>query len=118
METFTIPIAVGNLDGTQFAEMEAVVGTRASYTVVPGSMLAGLGVETAELARFETADGEMVEYPVGYAQIRLAGEEVIAMVVFAPEGAQTRVGATTLEMGHLAIDHAEKRLVPVNGYLL
>lgn len=118
METFYIPIAVGNLDGTRFVEMDAEVGTRATHTVVPGSTLAELGVNTAHMARFELADSTVVEYPVGYAKVRLGGKEVRAMVVFAPEGTLPAVGETTLEMGHLAPDPVEKRLVRVNGYLL
>ena len=118
METFNIPITVGNLDGTRFVEMEAEVGTRATYTVVPGSTLTELGVETADMARFEIAEGTVVEYPVGYAKVRLGGKEVRAMVVFAPEGTLPAVGETTLEMGHLAPDPEGQRLIRVNGYLL
>ena len=113
MATFNIPIAVGNLDRTRFVEMDAEVGTRATYTVVPGSTLAALGVETAHMARFEIADGEVVEYPVGYAKVRLGGKEVHAMVVFAPEGTRPAVGMTTLGNAHLAPDPEMQRLVPV-----
>ena len=117
MSVFSIPIAVGNLVGTQFVEMDAEVGTRATYTVVPGSTLAELGVETADMARFELADGTVVEYPVGYAKVRLGGKEVQAMVVFAPKGKLPAVGATTLGVGHLAPDPEGQRLVPVKGRL-
>ena len=114
MGVFSIPIAVGNRAGTRYIEMDAEVGTRATYTVVPGSTLAELGVEIANMAPFEIADGEVVEYPVGYAKIRLAGKEVQAMVVFAPEGTLPAVGMTTLGNAHLAADPEAQRLVPVN----
>lgn len=121
MSVFSIPIAVGNLAGTQFAAMEALVDagnpTSPTYSAIPGDTLAALGVEVSDTALCQTADGTLAEYPVGYAQIRLAGQEVIAMVLFAPEGAPARVGMTTLANAQLAPDPAGQRLVPVKGRL-
>ena len=59
----------------------------------------------------------VAEYPIGYATIRLAGQEVIATVIFAPEGASPQVGMTTLGNAHLTPDPAGQRLVPVNPRL-
>ena len=121
MSVFSIPIAVGNLAGTQFAEMEAQVGADASpnptHSVIPGDTLAAVGVEIADRAAFETGGGAVAEYPIGYATIRLEGQEVIATVIFAPEGAPPQVGMTTLGNAHLAPDPAGQRLVSVKGRL-
>ena len=121
MAIFSIPIAVGNLAGTQFAEMEAQVDADASpnptHSAIPGDTLAALGVEVADRVSFETGGGVVTEYPIGYATIRLAGQEVIATVIFAPEGAPPRVGMTTLGNAHLAPDPAGQRLISVKGRL-
>ena len=121
MSVFSIPIAVGNLDGTQFAELEAQVDAAASpnptHSVIPGDTLAALGVEIADRVSFETGGGAVAEYPIGYATIRLAGQEVIATVIFGPEGAPPLVGMTTLGNAHLAPDPETQRLVPVKGRL-
>ena len=116
MGVFSVPIAVGNLAGTRYVELEAMVDTGASHTVVPSNTLAPLELEIDELARFEIADGGVVEYPMGYAKIRLAGLEVEATVIFGPEGALPLLGASTLELGHLSVDPVGKRLVPISAY--
>lgn len=121
MSVFSIPIAVGNLAGTHYAAMDALVDAgpppNPTYSAIPGDTLAALGVEIADTALCQTADGTLAEYPAGYAQIRLAGQEVIAMVLFAPEGAPPWVGMTTLANAQLAPDPAGQRLVPVKGRL-
>lgn len=117
MGVFNVPIAIGNLAGTRFVELEAMVDTGSSHTVVPSDTLAPLGLEIVELARFEIADGNMVEYAMAHAKIRLAGLEVEAMVVFGQEGTLPLLGASTLELGHLSVDPVGKRLVPISAYL-
>ena len=76
-----------------------------------------LGVEVRETYLFELADDRVVEYPVGYASIRLEDREVIALVVFASEGVTPLVGATTLETAKLAADPGQQQLVTVRALL-
>lgn len=117
MGVFNVPIAIGNLAGTRFVELEAMVDTGASHTLVPGNTLAPLGLEIEELARFEIADGGMVEYAMAHAKIRLAGLEVEALVVFGQDGTLPLLGASTLEYGRLSVDPVGQRLVPISAYL-
>ena len=83
MGTFTVSIQVGDLGGQQFVDVEALVDTGATYTSIPGDILSQLGIEVRESRTFELADDRVVEYPVGYASIRLEEREIIALVVFA-----------------------------------
>ena len=117
MGTFAVSIQVGDLASQQFIQVEALVDTGSTYTVLPGSALIGLGVEPAEQALFELADDRLVEYPVGDARIRLEGRERIAPVVFGPEGATPLLGSVTLEIFRLAVDPVHRRLVPVPALL-
>ena len=117
MGTFTVFLHVGNLAGLHFAEVEALVDTAATYTSVPTNILAASGIEIREHRSFELADDRVVEYPVGYASIRLEDREIIALVVFAPEGTAALLGATTLETAGLAVDPLHQRLVPVPALL-
>ena len=117
MGTFTVSIQVGDLAGQQFVDVEALVDTGATYTSIPRSTLAQLGIEVRESRSFELADDRVVEYPVGYASIRLEEREIIALVVFAPEGTGALIGATTLEAASLAVDPIHHRLVPVRALL-
>ena len=76
-----------------------------------------MGIEKRESRTFELADDRVVEYPVGYASMRLGERDIIALVVFAPEGSAPLLGATTLETTGLALDPIRQRLVPVPALL-
>ena len=117
MGTFTVSLQVGDLAGQQFVDVEALVDTGATYTSIPENILAHLGIEPRESRPFELADDRIVEYPVGYASIRLEEKEIIALVVFAPEGTASLLGATTLETAGLALDPIHRRLIPVPALL-
>ena len=117
MGTFTVSIQVGDLAGQQFADVEALVDTGATYTVLPKDILDRLGIEGEGERRFELGDDRIVGYPIGYAAIRLEEREIIALVVFAPSGTAPSLGATTLETAGLAVDPIHQRLVPVPALL-
>ncbi len=113
MGTFTHLIHIGNLSGGEFVEVEALVDTGTTYTSLPAGVLNRLGVEQAGSRRFELADNRIVEYPIGQARIRLLGEELIVLVVFAPDETDPLLGATALELFSLGVDPVNQRLIPV-----
>ena len=117
MGPFTVPLQVGDLAGQQFIAVEAVVDTGATYTSIPENTLNQLNIEIRESRSFELADNRVVEYPVGYSSIRLEEREIIALVVFAPQGTDALLGAATLETASLAVDPIHQRLVPVPALL-
>ena len=117
MGTFTVSLQAGDLAGRNFAHVEALVDTGATYTSVPTNILAASGIEIREHRSFELADDRVVEYPVGYASIRLEDREIIVLVVLAPEGTAALLGATTLEMAGLGVDPLHQLLVPVTALL-
>lgn len=117
MGTFSVPIQIGDLESRQYVDVEALVDTGATYTSVPEDTLAQLDIGVRETRSFELADDRLVEYPVGYANIRIDGHEIIALVVFAPRGTTPLLGATALETAGLAVDPIHRRLVPVTALL-
>ena len=117
MGTFTVPIQVGDLAGQQFIGAEALVDTESTYTSIPERTLTALGIKVREYRSFELADDRVVEYPVGYASIRLEEREIIALVVFMPQDTGPLLGATALETAGLAVDLIHQRLVPVPALL-
>jgi clan AA aspartic protease len=115
--TFTVPIQVGDLNGQQFIELEALVDTGATYTVLPKELLTQLGIEQAGQRTFELGDDRIVEYPIGYARMRLNGDQTIVLVVFGAEGTDPLLGTTVLERLSLAVDPVHQRLIPVPALL-
>ena len=117
MGTFTVSIQVGDLAGQHFVDMEALVDTGSTYTVLPKEVLDQLGIEQEGHRSFELGDDRIVEYPIGYARMRLDGGQTIVLVVFGPEGSDPLLGATALEHLSLAVDPIHHRLVAVPALL-
>ncbi len=117
MGAFTVPIEVGDLAGRQFVAVDALVDTGSTYTTMPASALDRLGVMREGYRLFELADNRTVEYPIGQARIRLEGQELDLLVVFAGEDTDPLLGATGLEIFGLAVDPIHRRLVPVPALL-
>jgi len=116
-EPFTVALKVADLAGQEFIDVEALVDAGSTYTLIPKNILAQLGIETRESRSFELADERIIEYPVWYASRRLEQREIIALVVFAPEGTAPLLGATTLETAGLAVDPIHRGLAPVPALL-
>ena len=117
MGTFTMPIQVGDLAGKKFVELDALVDTGSTYTVLPKEALEQLGVEQEDQRSFELADDRLVEYPIGYARMRFGGDETIVLVVFGLEGISPLLGATALEHLSLAVDPVHQTLIPIPALL-
>ncbi len=116
MGTFSVPVQIIGPTGRS-VEVEAVVDTGATHTLIPRTVLVDLGVEPLERVSFELADDRIQEYHVGEARLRLDGRERTTIVVFGPEGVRPLLGATTLELFNLAVDPVRQRLLSVPGLL-
>ena len=75
MGTFSVRIQVGDLAGRQYLEVDALVDTGSSDTVLPQDTLRELGVTPVDRFTYSLADETIVEYDVGEARIRLDGRE-------------------------------------------
>lgn len=118
MSLFRYPIGVGNLEGTRFEPLQALVDTGATFTMVPRSVLRGLGVPVTETSRFRLAEGRTIEREIGETQVQLDGRTVRTVVVFGDEGTEARLGVYTLERALLAVDPVGQRLVPTDALLM
>ncbi len=105
-------------DPRRSAEVELLVDTGATYTVLPASLLEKLGVKPLRRVRLRLADGRVVEKPLGEIGIETEGYRASATpVVFGDEGIYL-LGAVTMEQLGLAPDPIEKRLKPVEALLM
>ena len=117
MGTFSVAIGIGDLHGETFEEIEAIVDTGATTTVIPGSALRRLGIAPTKRETFEYAGGERVELDMAEAKARVADRETTTWVIFGEEGTSALLGAYTLEGMFLAVDPYAQRLIPVHGLL-
>ena len=89
-----------------------MVDTGSEYSWIPEQLLSEIGVAPVRVDRFETADGRIVERPVGFAFIYAAGRSTATAVVFASEGEMTLLGAHGLEGLNLRVDLVRRELIP------
>ena len=118
MGSFSHPVEVSDMDGQRFEAVEALADTGSSYTVIPASLLRGLGIAPQERIEFELADGRIIEREIGEARIRVDGRSAATLVVFGDEGVSSLLGAYTLEGVRLAVDPVNKRLIPARALLM
>ena len=118
MGTFAVTLGVADPQGRRYEEVEAMADSGAAYTVLPASILEGLGVEPYETRGFVLADGHRVERGFGQTWMRLDGRETMSPVVFWDEDSMPLLGAVTLDIFGLGIDPVNGRLVPVDAFIL
>lgn len=113
MGIFNVTIQIGNLNGEHLQDVEVMVDTGATTTVIPRSILAGLGITPTRQATFEYADGQQVELDMAQANAKVEGIETVTWVIFGEEGTPPLLGAYTLEGVLLAVDPYNQQLIPV-----
>ena len=118
MGVFRVPAEIGDLDGTRFERIEALVDTGASYTMLPASILHRLGIAPYRTLSFTFADGSAKEYELGQAMVRINGDSAPTIVVFGEEDMRVPLlGAYALEGLALKVNPLEGRLETIVGYL-
>ena len=117
MGIFNVTIQIANLNGEHFEDVEAMVDTGAVTTVIPRSILEGLGITPTKRETFEYAGGQRVQLDMAEARAKVDGRETSTWVIFGEEGTSPLLGAYTLEGVFLAVAPYNQRLIPVVGSL-
>ena len=113
MGVFDWPIRLDSMDGERSLQLDAMVDTGSSYTIVPASLLRNLGVAPTEKVGLVLADGRRVTYDIGEARATISGRSTPTWVVFGEDGADPLLGAYTLEGLLLTVDPWTLKLVPL-----
>ena len=91
-------------------EAEFLVDTGAIDCLAPASALeaAGIAIEGREV--YESANGDVVEYPYGFARVSFMGSETVAQIIFGPEGCEPILGTVALENTGIGVDPVARTL--------
>ena len=112
MGVFNWPVRLGSMDGERSLEIEAMVDTGASYSMVPARLLKDLGVSPIGKVGLVLADGRRVETDLGRCWATINGASEVTLVAFGEDDARALLGAYTLEGLRLTVDPANHTLVP------
>ncbi len=116
-ESFSSPIELSAGDGGRFESLRALVDTSSSYSVVPATILASLGVEPQWTGLFTTGDGSRQEMSLAEVRIRVDGRERTTICVFgSPESVPT-LGSYALAGLAMEADPANRRLTDAPLFL-
>jgi clan AA aspartic protease len=94
------------------AQVDFLIDSGAIHSLVPRSILSGLGIEPYKRLSFVLADGTRIEREVGDAYFEYQGEGGAAPVVFGESGDEPLLGATTLESLGLVLNPFQRELYP------
>jgi clan AA aspartic protease len=84
--------------------LEAAVDAGATYSWIPRTLMAKLGIRPSRRVKFKTIEGRVIERDVGHLFIEWNGETAPTTIVFAEEGDQTVIGLHALESLGLEVD--------------
>ncbi len=91
-------------------EANFLVDTGAIDCLLPASLLRQAGVEPESTRTYELADGQLMEFPVGFARIEFMEEVAIAKVIFGPEDCEPLLGVVALECAGFSVDPVNQTL--------
>jgi predicted aspartyl protease len=89
-----------------------MVDTGSEYNWAPAELLADLGIVPTRVERFESADGRILERPIGFAMVTAGGRTSPTIFAFAEPGDMTLLGAHGLEGLNLRVDLVRGELTP------
>jgi predicted aspartyl protease len=113
MSSFRVNVVGVNIVDQQRATppIPALVDSGSELTWLPSDVLTAIGVTSVRNRSFQTATGQTVQRPVGYAILRAEGYETIDEVVLAEPGDATLLGVRTLEGFGVMVDYIAHRFV-------
>lgn len=116
--TFRQLVEIADDEAGPFAALDALVDTGATYSLFPRALLGRLGVTAHDRTVFELADGRTIVRELATVVARLDGRTRHILCIVGEDGAESLLGATTLELFGLAADPVNQRLVPAKLYLM
>src|SRR5690349_16082571 len=94
-------------------DLEFLVDSGAIYSVVPGDVLARLGIAPRREQEFRLANGTRIVRKRGVALFTYGDRDAVAEVIFGEPGDATLLGAFTLEAMGLCLDPLKRELLPI-----
>jgi predicted aspartyl protease len=116
MGAFSVSFEVADFDEQpQWLTLEGLVDSGSTYTWVPRDKLESINLNPRMQRMFKTADGRSLVRDMAVVMLRLEGQTLPSLVVFADPDDAVLLGVVTLEEFGLGVDPVNRTLVPVPG---
>lgn len=99
------------------ADVEFLVDSGAVYSLVPGNILDGLGIEPYKETSFSLADGTSVKRKISSRYFEFEGDGGPAPIIYGEKGDTALLGATTLKSLGLVLNPFSRTLHPMRMLL-
>jgi clan AA aspartic protease len=99
-------------------EMELLVDSGASYSIIRSDFLGKLQIRALEEREFTLANGQKISRKLGGVQIRIGARVGYSSIIFGEPRDQQVLGVTALEELGLELDPVTKQLRPAELFLL
>ncbi len=96
-------------EGTPY-EAEFLVDTGALDCLAPREALEAAGITAESKRTYELANGELVEYEVGFARLAMLGQETVVQIILGPSKAGPILGVLALESLGIVVDPVSQSL--------
>ena len=109
-----VKATIGNpADPSRSCEVEFLVDSGATYSLVAAEILQSLGIEPHSQREFILGNGEVVRRRIGSAMFEYRGARGDSLVIFGEPGDAPLLGATTLEGFGFILDPFRRELKPL-----
>jgi len=104
MELTYVPVEVRTLQGTESFTVMFSIDIDSLDSIAPASELRKIGMAPVGKRMYELANGELVEYEYGFAELRFLGESGATRIAFGPDDCEPRLGFIALGSAGFDVD--------------
>ena len=109
MTHVTVQVSDVARQGTPFHD-EFLVDTGSMHCLASRSKLDAAGITPDGKRVYELANGQTVEFEIGFAHVKFMGDETVTEIIFGPEKAESILGVLALESTGLVVDPVTNEL--------
>ena len=105
-----VAVSLLNSDSKDTYNADFLVDTGTTHAMAPAPELRKIGIEPVGKDLFELANGELVEFEYGVAQLAFMNEIIGTRILFGPDGSEPILGVMALESAGFLVDPKNQTL--------
>jgi clan AA aspartic protease len=105
-----VAVRLFNSTSSDTYEADFLVDTGAMDTMAPASALKRIGIQPLGNDIYELANGELVEYEYGNAEVTFMNQVVPIRIIFGPDSSEPILGVVALETAGFIVDPKNRTL--------